>query len=187
MRNPERFEFIKNLREKEDTPEFYSMAEAQAFEIIEIGTNTRIHTGVVIGTDGLGFERDQDGKLLKFPHFGKVKIGSNVEIFPNCVIHRGSLGDTIIGDGCKIGGCSQIGHNVNLGRNVLIGSHVVICGSAKIKDNVNIWSHSTVDHGIEIGQECEVGAHSYVRNNLPPNAKAIGVPAEFTSEYWTTL
>ena len=35
------------------------------------------------------------------PHFGGVRIGSNVEIGANVCIDRGTLGDTIIGDNVR--------------------------------------------------------------------------------------
>ena len=47
-------------------------------------------------------------------------LGSNVEIKANCAIARGSLKDTIVGDGTKIDGLVHIAHNTIVGKNCQI-------------------------------------------------------------------
>jgi UDP-3-O-[3-hydroxymyristoyl] glucosamine N-acyltransferase len=69
-----------------------------------IGKNCKIQPGTVIGADGFAYERLEDTfELERFPHIGGVVIGNNVEISSNCSIARGSLSDTIIGNGTKLG------------------------------------------------------------------------------------
>ena len=55
-----------------------------------IGDNTIINSGTVIGGDGFGFA-PINGKFIKVPQIGIVKIGNNVEIGANCTIDKGSL------------------------------------------------------------------------------------------------
>jgi UDP-3-O-[3-hydroxymyristoyl] glucosamine N-acyltransferase len=43
---------------------------------------------------------------------GRCVIGADVEVGANSCIDRGSIGSTIIGDGCKIDNLVHIGHNV---------------------------------------------------------------------------
>jgi UDP-3-O-[3-hydroxymyristoyl] glucosamine N-acyltransferase len=63
-----------------------------------VGDNCSIQPNTTIGSDGFAFERTDDTlELEKFPHYGKVVIENDVEIFANCSITRGSLSDTIIG------------------------------------------------------------------------------------------
>lgn len=100
----------------------------------KVGERAILHSGVVIGADGFGFERDAQG-WSKFPQLGKVVIGNDVEIGANSTIDCGALEDTIIGDGVKIDNQVQIGHNVQIGNQVLICGKVGIAGSAKIGDN----------------------------------------------------
>ena len=65
-----------------------------------IGNNCIIEPGVIIGADGFAYERDKKTlKLERFPHIGGVTIGNNVEVCANSSIARGSLSDTVIGDG----------------------------------------------------------------------------------------
>ena len=76
------------------------------------------------------------GLYEKFPHYGMVIIGKQVDIYAGTTVQRGSVGNTIIGNGCKIAGQSQIGHNTIMGENCLIGARTIICGSAILGHNV---------------------------------------------------
>ena len=66
-----------------------------------IGDNTIIKAGTVIGGDGFGYA-PIDGKFIKVPQIGIVKIGNDVEIGSNCTIDKGSLKYTEIKNGVKI-------------------------------------------------------------------------------------
>ena len=79
-------------------------------------------------TYGFAFERHESGETIRFPHIKGVKIGNNVEICANTNIARGSLSDTIIGDGTKIDALVQIAHNVVIGRNSEITTGTIIGG-----------------------------------------------------------
>ena len=58
---------------------------------VSIGENCIIHSGTVIGSDGLGFAKDENDKWKKINHLGKVVINNDVEIGSNCTIDRGTL------------------------------------------------------------------------------------------------
>jgi UDP-3-O-[3-hydroxymyristoyl] glucosamine N-acyltransferase len=99
-----------------------------------IGDNCVIQPGVIIGADGFAFERHESGKLEKFPHIRGVRIGNNVEICANSSIARGSLSDTVIGDGTKLDALVHVAHNVMIGRNCELTAGTVIGGSTKVGD-----------------------------------------------------
>ena len=63
-----------------------------------IGDRVRIESGARVGTEGFGFAASPDG-AVRLPHVGRVVIGDDVGIGANTTIDRGSLGDTVIGDG----------------------------------------------------------------------------------------
>ena len=78
-----------------------------------IGNNCIIEPGVIIGADGFAYERDKKTlELERFPHIGGVTIGNNVEVCANSSIARGSLSDTVIGDGTKLDALVHVAHNV---------------------------------------------------------------------------
>lgn len=99
---------------------------------ISIGKNTIIWSGAVIGADGFGFEPDESGQWVKVPQVGSVVIGDHVDIGANTAIDRGSLDDTVIGNGVKIDNQVMIAHNVQIGDHSLIAGCTGIAGSAKI-------------------------------------------------------
>lgn len=77
-----------------------------------IGKNCVIQPGTVIGADGFAYERHTETlELERFPHIGGVQIGDDVEISSNCSIARGSLSDTIIGNGTKLNALVHIAQN----------------------------------------------------------------------------
>jgi UDP-3-O-[3-hydroxymyristoyl] glucosamine N-acyltransferase len=64
------------------------MPNVVVYDHVKIGDNCLIQAGAVIGTDGLGCVRDEQGRLTKFPHLGGVIIGNDVEIGANCQIAK---------------------------------------------------------------------------------------------------
>ena len=88
-------------------------------ERVRIGDRAVIHNGVVIGSDGFGYYRDE-GKWRKIPQTGTVEIGDDVEIGANTVIDRARFGRTVIGNGVKIDNLVQVAHNVSIGDDTAI-------------------------------------------------------------------
>ena len=135
-----------------------------------IGARGIIQSGAVVGGDGFGFANEQ-GKWIKIPQTGGVRIGDDVEIGANTTIDRGALDHTMIEDGVKLDNQIQIAHNVIIGAHTAMAGCVGVAGSAKIgrhctfggaamvlghlviADNVHISSGSLVSRSIaEAGQ-----------------------------------
>lgn len=148
------------------------------YDGVSIGKNVVIHAGAVIGTDGLGCERKDDGELVKFTHLGGVIIHDHVEIGANCQVARGALSNTIIGNGVKINGLTFIAHNCILGKNVLITGHSMLAGSVKVEENATIYSHSIVRQQKTIGKGAVIGMGSVVISDVPPGETWVGNPAK---------
>ncbi|MCL4171327.1 UNVERIFIED_CONTAM: hypothetical protein GTU68_064825, partial [Idotea baltica] len=64
----------------------------------KIGKRVIVHPGVVLGSDGFGYEQTATG-IMKVPQIGSVQIGDDVEIGANTTIDRGRIGPTRIGNG----------------------------------------------------------------------------------------
>ena len=142
-----------------------------------IGKNCVIQSGVSMGSDGFAFERNKEKKLVKFPHKGFVRIGDNVEICVNCSIARGSLSDTIIGDGTKLDALVHIAHNVVIGKNCALTAGTIIGGSASLGDSCWTGLNSTLKHKIKLGNNVIVGSGASVIKNVPDGDIVAGVPA----------
>jgi UDP-3-O-[3-hydroxymyristoyl] glucosamine N-acyltransferase len=143
----------------------------------DIGDNTIIWSGVVIGTDGYGYYKKNDGINYKVPHFGGVKIGKNVEIGANTCIDRGTLADTIIGNDVKIDNLCHIAHNVQIEDNAMIIAMSMLAGSSIIRENAYIAPGALIINQKTVGKNAFVGLGAVVINNVPPGKVVFGVPA----------
>jgi len=142
-----------------------------------VGDRCVIHSGVTLGDDGFAFERDENN-LYRFPHFGRVLIGDDVEICANSHIAKGSLSDTVISDGTKIDALVHISHNVFVGKNCEITAGAVIGGSAEIGNSTWIGLNSTVKDQIKIGNNVIVASGASVIHDVSDNDIVAGVPAK---------
>jgi UDP-3-O-[3-hydroxymyristoyl] glucosamine N-acyltransferase len=143
-----------------------------------VGRNCVIQSGVSMGSDGFAFERYETGELLKFPHKGYVKLGDNVEICANCSIARGSLSDTVIGDGTKLDALVHIAHNVIVGRNCELTAGTVIGGSTTLGDTCWTGLNSTLKDNIRLGNNVIVASGASVIHDVPDGDIVAGVPAK---------
>ena len=72
------------------------------YDGVKIGKRVIVHAGCVIGADGFGFARNEEGELEKFPQIAGVVIEDEVELQAMVHVARGALKDTRIGRGTKI-------------------------------------------------------------------------------------
>ena len=152
-------------------------ARATIRERTQIGARVIIHSGVVLGADGFGFEI-KDGRQHKIPQIGIVQIDDDVEIGANTTIDRARFGRTWIREGAKIDNLVQIAHNVVVGKHAVIASQAGIAGSSKIGDYVMIGGQAGITGHIELGDRTIVGAKTGVSKNLPANTGIWwGIPA----------
>ena len=105
-------------------------------------------------------------------------IENDVEIFANCSIARGSLSDTIIGQGTKIDALCHIAHNVTIGKNTELTAGTIVGGSPTIGNNCWLGLHSTIKNKIKIGDQVIVGSGSSVIYDIVDEDIVAGVPAK---------
>ena len=104
-----------------------------------IGDRVVIQAGVVLGSEGFGYVRDQQtGRYEQFPQVGRLVIEDEVEIGANSTVDRGALDETRIRRGTKIDNLVHVGHNVQIGEDVVIAAQTGLSGSAVIEDHVII-------------------------------------------------
>jgi phenylacetic acid degradation protein len=117
---------------------------------------------------------------------GNVEIGKNVYIGPGAAI-RGDWGKIIIEDGCNIQENCTIhmfpGTTVILENSAHIGHGAIIHG-AHIKRNSLIGMNAVIMDNVIIGEECIVGALSFVKEgSVIPNRKiVVGNPAKIIKD-----
>ena len=144
---------------------------------VKIGHRAKIESGTVIGADGFGLVTD-NGKHHQYPHIGTVIIGDDVLIGANGCIDRGTLTDTIIGDGSKLDNLIQIGHNVIVGKGCVIAGQTGIAGSSQIGNYVVMGGQVGINGHISIGDKVMIGAKSIVFQSVESGKIVSGIPAK---------
>jgi len=147
-------------------PQCRLVARVTLVERVRLGARVLVHPGAVLGADGFGLAMDQ-GRWLKVPQLGGVRVGDDCEIGANTCIDRGALGDTVLEEDVRLDNLIQVAHNVHIGahsavagcagiagstrigRYCLIGGAAGIVGHIEICDKVTITGGSRVTHSIK--------------------------------------
>lgn len=162
---------------------------------VQIGARFIAQPGAVVGSDGfsfvtpeksavenvresLGDSGDAQGQSWTRIHsLGAVRIGDDVEIGANVAIDRGTIRDTVIGDGSKLDNLVHIGHNVQIGHDCLLCGQVGIAGSARIGDRVVLAGQCGVNDNIFVGDDVIAGGATKIFTNAPKGRVLLGYPA----------
>ena len=139
-----------------------------------IGARVVIHAGAVIGADGFGLA-PENGRWVKIPQIGAVRIGDDVEIGANTTIDRGALDDTVIEEGVKLDNQVQVGHNVRIGAHSAVAGCVGIAGSARIGRHVTIGGAAMIHGHIEIADHVHVSAGTLISRSLTKPGTYTGI------------
>jgi UDP-3-O-[3-hydroxymyristoyl] glucosamine N-acyltransferase len=152
-------------------------------ERVVLGDRVVLQNGVVVGSDGYGFVRREDGTHEKIPQVGPVIIEDDVELGANTTVDRPAVGETRIRAGTKIDNLVQIAHGVAVGRNVLMAAQVGIAGSTEIGDDVMFGGQVGVGGHLRIGRGAVAVGQSGVTNSLEPGEMVAGYPAIDSREW----
>ena len=148
----------------------------------EVGARCILHSGVVIGADGFGYESTAEGHY-KVPQIGNVVIEDLVEMGANSAVDRARFASTRIGRGTKIDNLVQIGHNVTIGQHCFICALVGVSGSTKIGNYVVLAGQVGMVGHIELGDYTQVGGQAGISKSWPAKSKITGSPAmEFRAQ-----
>jgi UDP-3-O-[3-hydroxymyristoyl] glucosamine N-acyltransferase len=143
---------------------------------VKIGARTIIQPGVVIGGDGFGFAPEQ-GKWVKVPQVGSVRIGADVEIGANTTIDRGAIEDTVVEEGVKLDNQIQLGHGVRVGAHTVIAGCTGISGSTVIGKHCIIGGACGIAGHLTIGDEVIITGFGMVSRSLAgPGVYSSGLP-----------
>ena len=152
-------------------------AGSKVYYNCQVGANCIIHSGVVIGADGFGFEPDSKGFNQKIPQIGNVVIEDDVEIGANTTIDRAMMGTTIVRSNAKLDNLVQLGHNVEIGQSTFMCAQVGVAGSTKIGHHCILAGQVGVAGHIEIADQCVFGAQTGVAGSVKKLGIYQGSPA----------
>lgn len=152
-------------------------AHVRVYDNVVMGRCCNIKAGAVLGGEGFGFERDEQGNRFRFPQIGSLVLGDYVEVGANSCIDRGALSDTIVGDYTKINNLCHIAHNNRIGKNVSITACVNLSGGNVIEDNVWIAPNASLRGYVHVGEKAFIGTGAVVVKDIPANETWVGNPA----------
>jgi UDP-3-O-[3-hydroxymyristoyl] glucosamine N-acyltransferase len=141
-----------------------------------IGHRVIINANSTIGEDGFGYATHK-GVHHKIPQTGIVIIEDDVEIGACCGIERGTLSDTVIGQGSKLGDLVTIGHGTRIGAHCLLVAQVGVAGSTNIGHHCTVGGQVGIVGHINIGNHVTIAAQAGVINNVADNKVVLGAPA----------
>lgn len=141
-----------------------------------IGNRVIINANSTIGEDGFGYASHK-GVHHKIPQIGNVIIEDDVEIGACCGVERGTLGDTVIGQGSKLGDLVAIGHGAKVGAHCLLVAQVGIAGSTTLGHHCMVGGQVGIVGHISIGNNVTIAAQAGVINNVPDGKVILGAPA----------
>lgn len=147
------------------------------------------------------------GNVLEALDDGRLRIGRNTLLEPNCWLTLGPQASIQIGEGCFL----NLGTMVAAIDRVTIGAHTMLANGCFVGDaehayadrtrpitwqgftsrgpvsiGANCWLgvNCVVTSGVTIGERCVVGANSVVTSDLPPGVVAAGAPARVIRPIW---
>ncbi len=157
-------------------------AHVNVYANTKLGAYCTIHSGTVLGSDGFGYEIDEQGDWFKMPHLGGLVIGDHVEIGSNTSIDRGMIDNTVIGSWVIIDNLVQIGHNVTIGDHTAIAGCAGVAGSTTIGKRCLIGGAACIAGHIVLGDRVYITGTSAVNHSiLEPGIYSSGLPARENS------
>jgi len=161
-------------------------ANVTVYDGCVIGERAILHSGAVIGSDGFGFAREDEGRWSKIPQIGRVIIGDDVEIGANTSIDRGAIDDTVIEDGVKLDNQIQIAHNCRIGAHTAIAGCVGIAGSTRIGRRCMIGGAAMIIGHLDICDDVVISAATFVTKSIATPGEYAGIPFEPRREWLKT-
>jgi UDP-3-O-[3-hydroxymyristoyl] glucosamine N-acyltransferase len=149
---------------------------AVIYDGCQVGDRVIVQSNASIGQDGFGFATHK-GEHHKIPQIGIVILEDDVEIGSGSTIERGTLDNTVIGKGSKIGDVVAIGHGTKVGPHCLLVPQVGVAGSVELGHHCVLGGQVGVVGHIKIGNMVKIGAKAGVINSVPDGATIVGTPA----------
>jgi UDP-3-O-[3-hydroxymyristoyl] glucosamine N-acyltransferase len=141
-----------------------------------VGRNVRIEPLATIGCSGMGYERDDEGRLVPFPQLGRVVLEDDVHVAAQAMVQRGAIGDTIIRRGAKIGPHVNVGHNADVGEDCLIAGHAQLGGGARLGRGTVVWQSAAIANGVAVAEGAVIGMGAMIRGDVGPGEVWVGNP-----------
>ncbi len=157
--------------------DFYAHSHAVVREYCRIGDRVILQNGAIIGSDGYGFARQEDGSHYKIVQSGIVVLEDDVEVQAHSCIDRATVGETRIKAGAKIDNLVQVGHASVVGEHTLLCAQVGLAGSTQLGRHVVFAGQAAAAGHLKVGDQVVVTGQSGVTRDVGPGKTISGLPA----------
>ena len=161
----------------------FAHAHAVIREHCLLGDHVTIENGAIVGADGFGFSKDDQGRWMKIPQSGPVRLGDRVDVQANACIDRATVGETRIGAGTKVDNLVQVGHGSTVGENTLLCAQTGLAGSSIVGNNAILAGQAGVAGHCTLGDGVILTAQSGVSHDIPAGKMISGSPG-FDNRIW---
>ena len=150
---------------------------------VRLGQRVRVHPGAVLGADGFGLAM-HEGRWLKVPQLGGVRVGDDCEIGANTTVDRGALDDTVLEEDVRLDNQIQVGHNVVIGAHTAMAGCVAIAGSTRIGRYCLVAGGAGFVGHITVADHVRITAMTMVTHSIDaPGEFSSGIPMQ-ESRQW---
>jgi UDP-3-O-[3-hydroxymyristoyl] glucosamine N-acyltransferase len=156
---------------------FFAHAHAVVREYCRLGNNVILQNGAIVGADGFGFAKGDEGRWRKIVQSGPTVLEDDVEVQANACVDRASVGETHVARGAKIDNLVQVGHGSRVGENTLLCAQAGLAGSTDVGKNVILAGQVGVAGHCKIGDGAIATAQSGIPNDVAPGSVVSGYPA----------
>lgn len=140
---------------------------------IAIGDNDKrafVHDRLVGGFPRISFPALTHPSSVVSYH---ARLGQGTILMPNAVVGP----NTIVGDFCIVNTGATIDHDSEMKNYSSLAPGVTTGGRVSVGARTAISIGAVLKHGVTVGDDCVVGAHSYLNSSLEHNRLAYGSPA----------
>jgi len=176
-RNAVLHSFVAVYRDTKIGDDFFAHAHVSVREGCRIGNRVLLQNGVVVGSDGFGFEKQPDGHWYRIRQAGTVVIEDDVEIQANSAIDRATIGETRVGRGTKIDNLVQVGHSCKIGEDTLLCGQAGLAGTTRVGSRCILAGQTASAGHLTIGDGAVLTARTAVGEDVAPGAVVSGAPA----------
>jgi UDP-3-O-[3-hydroxymyristoyl] glucosamine N-acyltransferase len=163
--------------------DFLAHSHAVVREFCRIGNRVILQNGVVVGGDGFGFAKRENGTHYKIVQSGVTVVEDDVEIQSLTSVDRATAGETRVKRGAKIDSLVQVGHACVVGEDNIICAQTGLAGSSILERNVLLAGQVGVSGHLTVHQDAIVYAQSGIGGDVAPGARISGSPA-FAASDW---
>ncbi len=176
-RNAVLHSFVSVYRGAQIGDNFFAHSHAVVREHCRIGHRVILQNGAIVGADGFGFARRNDGSWHKMAQSGPAVIEDDVEIQAAACVDRATVGETRVRRGAKIDNLVQVGHASSVGEDTLLCAQVGLAGSTTVGAKCILAGQAGAAGHLTIGDGAVLTAQSGVPGDVPAGATYSGYPA----------